>query len=187
MKGNHWGSCMVNRDHSRLWFMQNNQVGNQFDSEKWMQLKKLCLRRLKKCEVYLLVCLNFNHSLNQELGCRAMSLPPPPPLRDSAPCHPERQLWRRLNFIKKRPLIKQQINCSCMKTFALKLYHTYMCTCWNWQVQNTGHSSQVIVFNTNTESILTFIKANLRPKNFCLGLIRPEVRIYKCLEYFLYW
>ena len=41
----------------------------------------------------------------------------------------------------------------------------------------------------------TFIKANLRPKNFCLGLIknfclgliRPKVSSYKCLGYFLYW
>ena len=24
-------------------------------------------------------------------------------------------------------------------------------------------------------------------KNFCLGLIRPEVSFYKCLGYFLYW
>jgi len=78
-------------------------------------------------------------------------------------------------------------NCSCMKKLALKLYHTCMRTWWNRQLQNTGYSSQVTVFNTNTESILTFIKANLRPKNFCLGLIRPEVRIYKCLEYLLCW
>ena len=28
---------------------------------------------------------------------------------------------------------------------------------------------------TNTESILNILKANLRPKNFCLGLIRPKV------------
>ena len=41
----------------------------------------------------------------------------------------------------------------------------------------------------------TFIKANLRPKNlclgliknFCLGLIRPKISFYKCLGYFLYW
>ena len=39
----------------------------------------------------------------------------------------------------------------------------------------------------------TFMKANLRPKNFCLGLIknfclgliRPKVSFYKCLGYFL--
>ena len=41
----------------------------------------------------------------------------------------------------------------------------------------------------------TLIKANLRPKNFCLGLLknfilgltRPKVSLYKCLGYFLYW
>ena len=49
----------------------------------------------------------------------------------------------------------------------------------------------------------TFIKVNLRPKNFCLGLIknfclglfknfclgliRPKVSFNKCLGYFLYW
>ena len=40
---------------------------------------------------------------------------------------------------------------------------------------------------TNTESILfTFLKANLGPKNFCLGLIRPKVSFEECLGYFLY-
>ena len=32
----------------------------------------------------------------------------------------------------------------------------------------------------------TFIKANLRAKNFCLGLIRPKVSFYACLGYFLH-
>ena len=33
----------------------------------------------------------------------------------------------------------------------------------------------------------TLVKANLRPKNFCLGIIRLKVSFYKCLGYFLYW
>ena len=37
-----------------------------------------------------------------------------------------------------------------------------------------GRGLQVIVSLIQKVS-LTFIKANLRPKNFCLGLIRPKV------------
>ena len=33
----------------------------------------------------------------------------------------------------------------------------------------------------------TFIKANLRPKSFCLGLIRPKVSFYACIGHFLYF
>ena len=33
--------------------------------------------------------------------------------------------------------------------------------------------------------IFIFIKANLRPKNFCLGLVRPKVSFDGCLGYFL--
>ena len=33
----------------------------------------------------------------------------------------------------------------------------------------------------------TLVKANLRPKNFCLGIIRLKISFYKCLGYFLYW
>ena len=55
-----------------------------------------------------------------------------------------------------------------------------------WQVQNTGHRSEVTGHCfTNTESILDvhkIIKANLRPKNFCLGLIMPNVSFYITLQ-----
>ena len=59
------------------------------------------------------------------------------------------------------------------------------------QVQNTGHRSQVTGQSghcfTNTECIPeTLVKANLRPKNFCLGLIRLAFTS-ACLGYFLYW
>ena len=37
------------------------------------------------------------------------------------------------------------------------------------QVQNTGHKSQVIVLPIQKQP-LPFINANIRPKNFCLGL-----------------
>ena len=50
----------------------------------------------------------------------------------------------------------------------------------------TKHRSQVIVLPIQKVS-QTLVKANLRPKNFCLGLIRPKVIFYKCLEYFVYW
>ena len=40
--------------------------------------------------------------------------------------------------------------------------------------QVAGHSLQVIVSPIQKVS-QTFLKANLRPKNFCLGLIRPKV------------
>ena len=46
--------------------------------------------------------------------------------------------------------------------------------------------SQVIGLLTQKVS-QTLVKANLRPKNFCLGLIRPKVSFYKCLGHFLYW
>ena len=65
------------------------------------------------------------------------------------------------------------------------------------QVQNTGHRSKVSVLPIQKVS-QTLVKANLRPKNvclglikinkdFCLGLIWPKVSFYKCLGYFLYW
>ena len=44
------------------------------------------------------------------------------------------------------------------------------------QVQNAGHRSQVIVLPIQKVS-LTFIKANLRPRNFSLGLIRPKISL----------
>ena len=49
------------------------------------------------------------------------------------------------------------------------------------KVQVTGHCF------TNTASILNIHKANFRPKNLCLGLIRPKVSFYEYLGYFLYW
>ena len=45
--------------------------------------------------------------------------------------------------------------------------------------QVKGHRSQVIVLPIQKVSS-TFINANLRPKSFCLGLIRPKVSFYKC-------
>ena len=54
------------------------------------------------------------------------------------------------------------------------------------QARNTGHRSQVIVLPIQKVS-QTLLKANLRPKNVYLGLIRPKVSFYKCLRYFLYW
>ena len=50
----------------------------------------------------------------------------------------------------------------------------------------TKHRSQALVLPVQKVS-QTLVKANLRPKNFCLGLIRPKVSFYKCLGYFLYW
>ena len=41
-------------------------------------------------------------------------------------------------------------------------------------LQVAGHRLQVIVSPIQKVSS-TFLKANLRPKNFCLGLIRPKV------------
>ena len=49
----------------------------------------------------------------------------------------------------------------------------------------TAHRSQVIVLPIQEVS-QTYIKANLRPENFCLGLIRPKVSFYECLRYFLH-
>ena len=43
-----------------------------------------------------------------------------------------------------------------------------------YRSQVTGHLSQVIVLPIQKVS-QTLVKANLRPKNFCLGLIRPKV------------
>ena len=42
---------------------------------------------------------------------------------------------------------------------------------------------QVIVLPIKKVS-KTFINANLRPKNFSLGLIRPKISFYECLGYF---
>ena len=53
-------------------------------------------------------------------------------------------------------------------------------------LQVAGRGLQVIVSPIQKVS-QTFIKANLRPKNFCLGPIRPKVGFYECLGYFLYW
>ena len=44
--------------------------------------------------------------------------------------------------------------------------------------QVTGHRSQVIVLPIQKVS-QTLLKANLKPKNVCLGLIRPTVSFYK--------
>ena len=49
-----------------------------------------------------------------------------------------------------------------------------------------SHRSQLIVLPIQKVS-QTFIKANLRPKSFCLGVIGPKVSFYECLGYFLYW
>lgn len=46
------------------------------------------------------------------------------------------------------------------------------------------YMSQVIVLQIQKVS-RTFTKANLRPKNFSLGLIMPKVIFYECLGYFL--
>ena len=54
------------------------------------------------------------------------------------------------------------------------------------QVSFAGHRSQAIVLPIQKVS-QTLLKANLRPKTVCLGLIRPKVSLYKCLGYFLYW
>ena len=54
------------------------------------------------------------------------------------------------------------------------------------QVSFAGDRSQVIVLPMQKVS-QTLLKANLRPKNVCLGLIRPKVSFDKCLGYFLYW
>ena len=59
------------------------------------------------------------------------------------------------------------------------------------QVQNTGYRSRVIVLPIQKVS-QTLIKANLRPKNFCLGLIkkfclgliRPKVSFYNVWDTF---
>ena len=59
------------------------------------------------------------------------------------------------------------------------------------QVQNTGHRSRVIVLQIQKVS-QRLIKANLRPKNFCLGLIknfclgliRPKVSFYNVWDTF---
>ena len=53
------------------------------------------------------------------------------------------------------------------------------------QVSFAGHRSQVIVLPIQKVS-QTLLTANLRPKNVCLGLIRPKVSFYKYLGYFLY-
>ena len=53
------------------------------------------------------------------------------------------------------------------------------------RAQGTGHRSQVTGHCfTYKESILNIHKANLRPKNFSLGLIRPKISFYECLGYF---
>ena len=44
----------------------------------------------------------------------------------------------------------------------------------------TGHCFT----NTESKNYKTFIKANLRPKNVCLGLIRPKVSFYECFIVF---
>ena len=44
----------------------------------------------------------------------------------------------------------------------------------------TKHRSKVIVLPIIQKVSSTFINANLRPKSFCLGLIRPKVSFYKC-------
>ena len=49
-----------------------------------------------------------------------------------------------------------------------------------YKVQFAGHLSQVIGLPKQKVS-QTLVKANLRPKNFCSGLIRPKVSFYKCL------
>ena len=59
------------------------------------------------------------------------------------------------------------------------------------QVSFAGHGSHVMVLPIQKVS-QTLLKANLRPKNIFLGLIRPKVsfwdtKVSKCLEYFLYW
>ena len=57
-------------------------------------------------------------------------------------------------------------------------------------VKNTGHRFKVTgnCF-TNKKTTLTIYKinANIRPKNFCLGLTRPKVSFNECSGYFLYW
>ena len=50
------------------------------------------------------------------------------------------------------------------------------------QVSFAGRRSQVIVLPIQKVS-QTLLKANLRPKTVCLGLIRPKVSFYKCLGY----
>ena len=46
--------------------------------------------------------------------------------------------------------------------------------CGRSKVQVTGHLSQAIVLPIQ-KVCQTLAKANLRPKNFCLGLFRPKV------------
>ena len=68
------------------------------------------------------------------------------------------------------------INCVC--------YHLHLLTLPEWQKwgkDKTWTRSIVLPIQKVSQ---TFIKANLRPKNFCLGLIRPKVSFYKCLGYF---
>ena len=45
--------------------------------------------------------------------------------------------------------------------------------------------SQIIVLPIQRVKTILNIKTNLRPKNVCLGLIRPKVSFYECLGYFL--
>ena len=73
---------------------------------------------------------------------------------------------------------------------ATEWFH-FHCSVWlkkKKQVSGAGtkHRSQVIVLPIQKVS-QPLVKANLRPKNFCLGLIRPKVSFYKWLGYFLYW
>ena len=54
---------------------------------------------------------------------------------------------------------------------------TFLTAGLKYRSQVTGYLSQVIVLPIQKVS-QTLVKANLRPKNFCLGLIRPKVSFY---------
>ena len=60
------------------------------------------------------------------------------------------------------------------------------------KTQVTGQKSQVrshrlLFYQYRNNPNCLHMPTLIRPKNFCLGLIRPKVSFNECLGYFLYW